>query len=162
MSEEDEDLAIQAALEFSEAEPLQVTTPLQIRKEAKKVKTVAASFLLAWKTSKEQLYIEGRVPWGRLPKFVEQYLRLLWDTNEYWALRSMVIGDVSFFIAWLFKIDQIDNAMIDAGMGLADRAPLIRFRAALDGYREVAEKRLKKLGGRWPPSLSSGRSEEAR
>ncbi len=108
--------------------------------------------MLAWKRAREQLYIEGSVPWGKLPKFVEGYLRLLWDTSEYWAMRAVAIGDVSFFVGWLFKLDQIDLAMLDAGMTLADRSALIRFRAAVDGYREVAERRLKRLGGVWPPA----------
>jgi hypothetical protein len=155
MIEEDDDPIIQAALSFSEAGQMPVSTPLQVQHTAK-VPYRAAALLMAWKASKEGLYLEGKVPWGRLPKFVEGYLRLLWDTNEYWALRAILVGDVSFFISWLFKLDQIDLAMIEAGLGLADRAALIRFRAAVDGYREVAEKRLKRLGGTWPPTDQSG------
>lgn len=114
----------------------------------------ATTFLVAWTSMREQLYIENHLPRKRLPKFVEKYLRLLWDTSEWAALRALATGDVPFFIAWLFRIDQIDVAMINAGYGLADRALLIRYRAALDGYREVAEKRLRALGGVWPPSAT--------
>jgi|GEM_PF-7135116 len=151
----EDDPVATAALGFSEAGEMTERTPAHVQ-QAARVPTHSAAMLLAWKTSKEALYLGGRVPWGKLPKFVEGYLRLLFDTHEYWALRALLVGDVSFFVSWLFKIDQIDLAMIEAGMGLADRAPLIRFRAALDGHREVAEKRLHKLGGTWPPSGQLG------
>lgn len=113
--------------------------------------TLAAPFMAAWKAMRELLFMQQHVPYRKLPKYVEKYLRLLWDTSESTALRAMAIGDVPFFIGWLFRLDAMDVAMIDAGFTLADRASLVRFRAAVDGYREVAEKRLKKLGGRWPP-----------
>lgn len=112
---------------------------------------LAAPFMLSWKEMRERLYMQQQVPYRKLPKFVEKFLRLLWDTSEATALRAMVSGDVAFFIGWLFRLDQIDVAMIDAGYDLADRSALVRFRAAVDGYRDVAEKRLKKLGGKWPP-----------
>lgn len=111
---------------------------------------LAAPFMLAWKGMREALFIEQKVPYRKLPSFVQKYLRLLFDTSEATALRALISGDVPFFVAWLMRLDQIDVAMIDASYDLADRSALIRFRAAVDGYREVAEKRLKKLGGRWP------------
>lgn len=151
MDDEDFDPLVLEALQFSESEPTRVSTPTRVRELDKRIPSSSSAFLLAWKRGKEVLYIEGGVPWGRLPKFVEGYLRLLWDTSEYWAMRAVVVGDVPFFIGWLFRLDQIDNAMLDAGMTLADRSALIRFRASVDGYREVAEKRLKRLGGVWPP-----------
>lgn len=112
---------------------------------------LAAPFMLAWKTMREMLFMQQKVPYRKLPTFVQKYLRLLWDTSEATALRAMITGDVPFFIAWLFRFDAIDVAMINAGYDLSDRSHLIRFRAAIDGYRDVAEKRLKKLGGAWPP-----------
>lgn len=113
---------------------------------------LAAPFMLAWKGMREALYIEQKVPYRKLPAFVQKYLRLLFDTSEATALRALISGDVAFFIAWLMRLDQIDVAMMNAAYDLADRAALIRFRAAVDGYRETAEKRLKKLGGSWPPT----------
>jgi len=124
---------------------------VQTKREGRAPRARASAFLLAWKVMKEQLYIEGRVPSGRLPPFVDKYLRMLWDTNEWTAMRALAIGDVPFFIGWLFRLDQIDVAMIDAGLTLGDRTPIIRYRAAIDGYRQVAEKRLHDLGGVWPP-----------
>jgi hypothetical protein len=117
----------------------------------------AKPFMASWKLMREQLFMEQRVPYTKLPKYVEKYLRLLFDTTEGAALRAMKIGDVPFFIGWMFRLDAIDVAMIDGGFQLADRAALIRFRAAVDGYREVAEKRLRKLGGRWPPVAKNER-----
>jgi len=118
---------------------------------------LAAPFILAWKQMREELFMQQRVPYTKLPKFVQKHLRLLWDTSENTAMRAMVIGDVAFFIGWLFRLDQIDVAMIDAGYDLAARSTLVRFRAAVDGFREVAEKKLKKLGGKWPPVARSER-----
>lgn len=155
MSGEDDDLdpLVQEALSFSETAPKLGLTPVAVADSgAAKMPSRATAFLLAWKRGKENLFLEGGVPWGQLPRFAELYLRLLWDTNEFWAMRAIAIGDVSFFVAWLLKLDQIDLAMLDAGMTLADRSALIRFRASVDGYREVAEKRLKRLGGVWPPA----------
>ena len=123
---------------------------------------LAGPFMLSWKAMREILFMQQRVPYLKLPKYVEKYLRLLWDTSEGAALRAMAIGDVPFFIGWLFRLDAIDVAMIDKGYSLADRAPLIRFRAVTDGYREVAEKRLKKLGGRWPPVAEKERAAAKR
>jgi len=147
---------VETAVDLGDPLPHRTQLPgVKMLRDMNGKKKLAAPFMLSWKSMREILYMQQRVPYRKLPKFVEKYLRLLWDTSEGTALRAMVIGDAPFFIAWLFRLDAIDVAMIDAGYSIADRAALIRFRAALDGYREVAEKRLKKLGGTWPPVARS-------
>lgn len=111
----------------------------------------ASAFMSAWKEMRESLYLGHVLPFAQLPAFCEKYARLLFDTSEHVALRAVRIGDPAFFIAWLFRVDQIDAEMLRIGSTLADRAVLVRTRASLDAYRDVAEEQLRKLGGRWPP-----------
>jgi hypothetical protein len=90
-----------------------------------------------------------------LPKYAEQIARTFWDVEVPQVTAAMRCGDVPFFIAALIRIDIIDAAMIDLGRTLADRAPLIRCRWIVDGFRQVAEESLRKAGGRWPPTSAS-------
>jgi len=66
----------------------------------------------------------------------------------------------------MLRLDQIDCEAMRAGFTVADRQHLIQCRATLDGFRAVAEKRLRRFGGEFPPKppeaaatgLEAGRS----
>lgn len=112
-------------------------------------KTVAG-FMSDWKAMREEL-CGPALPMKKLPRFCAYRVKQLFETSEQTAMTAVKTGDVPFFIAWLFRIDQIDVEMIKLGKSVADRVPLIRARTQIDGYRIVAEARLKRLGGAWPP-----------
>ena len=67
------------------------------------------------------------------------------------AVVAIKRGDVSFFLCFMLRLDQIDCECIKAGMDAGARAHIIQCRAALDGFRQAAQKRLESLGGEFPP-----------
>lgn len=112
-------------------------------------KKTAQGFLSPWKLMREELYAQGTLPLRQLPSFCEHLIKLLFETREGAVMAAVKMGDVPFFIAWLFRIDLVDVAMIKRGANIAERMPLIRARATVDAYRIIAEKKLGK--GNWPP-----------
>lgn len=89
---------------------------------------------------------------GGLPNYATMVAEAFWETDAGQVLTAMQKGDVAFFIACLVRIDQIDRAAIDAGRTIADRAPLATARWLVEGFRMAAERRLREVGGVWPPS----------
>lgn len=85
-----------------------------------------------------------------LPRFARYIAKTFPDTDPA-AVVSAVRGDPAFFVAYQLRLDQLDLAMIDAGRTIADRAPLIRAKWILDGFRETSVNALIKRGGTWPP-----------
>lgn len=86
-----------------------------------------------------------------LPEFAPDLARtFLIDPDD--VVRAIRVGDAAFFVSFAFRLDQIDCAMVALGRSLADRAPIVRSKYIVDGFRTAAEERLKRRGGVWPPS----------
>jgi hypothetical protein len=87
-----------------------------------------------------------------LPSFTDRIARTFWETDPS-AVITAVSGDPAFFVAFQLRLDQIDCAMVSAGRSLAERAPVIRSKWILDGFRQSAVDALLQQGGSWPPSV---------
>jgi len=85
-----------------------------------------------------------------LPAFAETTAKTFWDQDPSKVIDAICDGDPALFIAYQIRLDQLDIAMLDIGRTIADRAPLIRARYILDGFRESAQSTFEKRGGRWP------------
>lgn len=68
------------------------------------------------------------------------------------AVQAIRNGDAAFFVAFSIRLDQIDCAMVAAGRTLGERAPVVRSKYLVDGFRLAAEEQLRKRGGQWPPT----------
>lgn len=94
---------------------------------------------------------QPRVLFG-LPKFAQHIAATFWDAEPHMVTGAVARGDCAFFVAVLLRLDQLDCAMIAQGRTLAERAPIIRARWLVDGFRQAAEENLVRLGGTWPPT----------
>jgi hypothetical protein len=108
-------------------------------------------FKASWAKIRKTLY-SPRILQG-LPPFAEPIAKAVWETDIDDVVRAVRSGDVAFFVAWQLRLDQLDCAMVNAGRTIADRAPLVRIKYLMQGFRDAAEKRLKTLGGSWPPAV---------
>lgn len=88
-----------------------------------------------------------------LPSFVDKLAEVFWSTSSDDAMKAVLRGDCAFFVAFQMRLDQIDCAMVEGALGVGDRAPVIRAKWIMEGFRLAAEDRLKKRGGRWPPTV---------
>jgi hypothetical protein len=88
---------------------------------------------------------------GGLPVYTRRLARVFIDTDPSDVV-SAIHGDPAFFVAFQMRLDQIDCAMVAAGRTLAERAPLVRSKWILDGFRDAAIEALVRKGGVWPPS----------
>lgn len=89
---------------------------------------------------------------GGLPPYTGRIASTFGDTDVADVITA-IQGDPAFFVAFLLRLDQIDCAMVKAGHSLAERAPVIRSKWILDGFRQSAVDTLLRQGGTWPPSV---------
>lgn len=102
----------------------------------------------AWQKVAADVY-SPRVVKG-MPSFVARLAETFWQVDSSKAVSAITNGDPAFFVAFMIRLDQIDQALINAGRGLAARTPVIRARFILDGFQRTAVKKLKRDGGQWP------------
>jgi hypothetical protein len=88
---------------------------------------------------------------GDLPPFASKVARAFWDADASKVVDAVLNGDPAFFIAFQLRLDQIDCALLAAGHGLASRAPVVRSKWILDGFKQAAIEELERNGGTWPP-----------
>lgn len=91
-----------------------------------------------------------------LPPFAESLAEIFWATTPNDVMVAMQRGDVSYFVALLLRLDQLNSALVKAGRSIADRAPIVNAKWVVEGFRMTAETNLKKLGGQWPPGSDWG------
>ena len=91
---------------------------------------------------------------GDLPPFAAKIAKSFWDADPSTAVDAILDGDPAFFVAYQLRLDQLDCAIIAAGHGIASRAPVIRSKWILDGFKQAAVETLQKNGGVWPPTVS--------
>lgn len=87
-----------------------------------------------------------------LPPFATKIAKAFWDVDGSEAVRALQNGDPAFFVSFQLRLDQIDCASVALQRSLAERAPIIRSKWILDGFRQAAEEALVENGGTWPPS----------
>ena len=87
-----------------------------------------------------------------LPTYTARLASTFGDTDPS-AVITAIGGDPAFFVAFQLRLDQIDCAMVKAGRSLAERAPVVRSKWILDGFRQAAVDALVRKGGTWPPSV---------
>lgn len=102
----------------------------------------------AWRGIASDVY-SPRVCKG-MPPFVERLAETFWKVDSSDVVSAITNGDPAFFVAFLIRLDQIDQALLDEGRGIAERTPVIRSRFIIDGFLTTAIKMLKRKGGRWP------------
>ena len=90
---------------------------------------------------------------GGLPPFAEVLAKTFWDVEDDAIIDAMMDGDPAFFVAFQIRLDQIDVALVEQGASIAQRAPVIRFKYILDGFRQAAAENLVRRGGKWPLSV---------
>ena len=103
-----------------------------------------------WRGIREKVYLHERYL-TKLPIWCEGIAKTFYERDEEEVLVAIKRGDVSFFLCFMLRLDQIDCECIKAGMDAGARAHIIQCRAALDGFRQAAQKRLESLGGEFPP-----------
>jgi hypothetical protein len=86
-----------------------------------------------------------------MPTFVEKLAKAFWTVDPSAVVSAITNGDPAFFISFQLRLDQIDCALVKAGRGIADRAPVIRAKYVIDGFRLAATDVLAENGGDWPP-----------
>jgi len=91
---------------------------------------------------------------GDLPPFAAKLARTFWDVDPSQCIDALLNGDPAFFVAYQLRLDQIDCALLAADHGVASRAPVIRAKWILDGFKQGAVEALQKNGGTWPPVVS--------
>jgi len=114
-------------------------------------------FASLWRKTARVVY-SPRVMEG-LPKFTEKIASSFWEVDADDAVKAINHGDVAFFVAFLIRVDQIDNEMSKIGRSYIERSPLIRCRYIIDGFMQAAIERLRQQGGAWP--LSAPEPEES-
>jgi hypothetical protein len=111
----------------------------------------AYGFLGAWKKLREAVWVAGGIPFKRLPEFAVRWGKRLYETHERTAYDALCDGDVVFFEAWATRLLVMDRAAEEAGLTIAERGTILYALGVLRGYSDAAAKRLKVLGGKWPP-----------
>lgn len=96
-----------------------------------------------------------------LPPFVNGLAKTFWDLTPSDATTALARGDCAFFVAFQMRLDQIDCAMVNAGLGTGDRAPVTRAKWLVEGFRMAAEKNLRAKGGQWPPTVADAPGESS-
>ena len=86
-----------------------------------------------------------------LPPFAEPIAKTFWDIDPAKIIDAICDGDPALLFAFEMRIDQLDHAMVQAGLTIADRAPLVQCRFLVAGFRQAAVDVLVKKGGAWPP-----------
>lgn len=102
----------------------------------------------AWQALARDVY-SPRVCVG-MPKFVERLAITFWKVDSSDVVSAITNGDPAFFVAFMIRLDQIDQALLKEGRGIAERTPVIRTRFVLDGFQRTAIKALERNGGSWP------------
>jgi hypothetical protein len=115
--------------------------------------------LATWKEIQKVIYSPRIL--RPLPPFAKRIAKAFWDVEPVQVTHAIAHGDPAFFVAFQIRLTQIDCAMIDAGMTIADRAPVVRSHYLLEGFRQAAENNLVKNGGVWPPSTKASREASA-
>jgi len=118
-----------------------------------------AAFSSSWQ--KIQRTIAAPRVLAGLPPFVRRLAEVFWETAPHDAEMAVRRGDCAFFVAFQLRLDQIDCAMVNAGLGLGDRAPVTRAKWLMEGFRLAAEDRLIKRGGHWPPTVDEPPEESS-
>jgi hypothetical protein len=111
----------------------------------------ALGFLGAWKRLREAVWVARAIPYKRLPEFAAKWGKRLYETHERVAYDALLDGDVMFFDAWATRLLMMDRAAEEANLTIAERGTLLYAHGVLRGYADAAAKRLKALGGKWPP-----------
>jgi len=107
----------------------------------------AHGFLSQWRNLRDAMWGPGHtVPYSRLPQFVVLWGKNLYDTSERDAYDAIRRGDVVFFEAWITRLSMMDAAAATRGLTLKERGTLIYAIGAVQGYRDVARRRLLALG----------------
>lgn len=127
--------------------PKQIDAEKTVFKRAKS----ARGFLAAWKRLREAVWVARGVPYKKLPDFAARWGKRLYETHERVAYDALCDGDVFFFDAWSGRLVLMDRAAEDAGLNVVERGTILFAIGVLQGYAEAAAKRLKVLGGKWPP-----------
>lgn len=110
-----------------------------------------------WRDITKKIY-SPRIIKG-LPPFAERMAWMFWETDPDEAIRAIRQGDPAFFVSFLLRLDQIDCACVEAERTVAERAPIIRAKWIIDGFRQAAEQRLIAKGGKWPPVVVTPEAE---
>jgi len=111
----------------------------------------ALGFLAAWKKLRDAVWVASTIPYKRLPEFAHRWGKALYDTHERRAYDAVLIGDVMFFEAWAARLLMIDHAAEARGLTIQERGTVLYALGVVQGYRDATAKRLKELGGAWPP-----------
>lgn len=86
----------------------------------------------------------------KIPKFVQRFAKQLFEAKDE-LRRSLMNGDIAWFVSWFTRLDQMENALITIGFDTEKRMPITRARFLLQRLSTLAKHRLKQLGGEWPP-----------
>lgn len=86
-----------------------------------------------------------------MPPFVEKLAKTFWDADPSQVVSAITRGDPAFFVAFQFRLDQIDCALVAAERSLSSRAPVVRAKYVIDGFCKTAVDVLVENGGEWPP-----------
>lgn len=111
----------------------------------------AVGFLGAWRKLRDAVWVARSIPYNRLPAFAERWGKRLYETHERVAYDALCDGDPLFFEAWASRLMLIDHAAVEAGLSISDRGALLYAHGVLKGYADAAGRRLRDLGGKWPP-----------
>lgn len=87
----------------------------------------------------------------KIPKFVQRFAKLLFD-QEKELRRALMNGDMPWFSSWLMRLDMMNKALIGIGFDEDKRNAIERTRFMLHRLSTLANHRLTKLGGVWPPT----------
>lgn len=112
-----------------------------------------AGIVAVWQKMAKTIY-SPRVLSG-LPPFATKIAEAFWDADPAQVVSAMLSGDPAFFVAFQVRLDQLDCALLAAGHGLASRAPVVRSKWILDGFKQAAIEELQRNGGAWPPEAPS-------
>lgn len=113
--------------------------------------------IVLWKQMAKRVY-SPQVLSG-LPPFAEFLAKSFWDTEPEAVVDAMMDGDPAFFVAFQIRLDQIHVALTTQNASIAQRAPVIRCKYILDGFKQAAVENLERLGGVWPPAISGAPEE---
>lgn len=87
-----------------------------------------------------------------MPRFVQTLAQTFWDADPGAVVSAITNGDPAYFVTFQVRLDQIDCALVRAGRGIVERAPVMRARFVIDGFQATAATALRQRGGEWPPT----------
>lgn len=111
-------------------------------------RTTRRGILSLWRGIATRIYSPQVL--GALPPFCQVLAKTFWEADDHAIIDAMMDGDPAFFIAYQIRLDQIHVALADANADISARAPVIRCKYTLDGFRQAASENLVRQGGKWP------------